>query len=178
MLKKRGMAIIDFVFFFFVFIFFFALMYGSWGIIHSAILRSIGARAYAWDSIRGRSNLAFLRDYSDNDKILLNNYWHKNSRVFASVDGDSDEFLAKKLKIDMGGADWNDANRGGGFVGIDRLDRRAGYSNDLNTFLNDPDDALAFGARNRRDDSNSYRTGVVHLRMVYGICLNNRCDVP
>lgn len=174
--KKRGMAIIEFVFFFFVFIFFFALMYGSWGITHSAILRSIGARAYAWDSIRGRSNLAFLRDYSDDDTILLNNYWNKNSRVFASVDGDPDEFLAKKLKIDMGGADWDDVSVGGGVVGIDRLDRRAGYSNDLSTFL-DPGDRLAFEERNKREDGSDYRTGVVHLRMAYGICLNSGCDV-
>ena len=176
--KKRGIAIIEFMFFFFVFIFFFALMYGSWGITHSAILRSIGARTYAWDSIRGRSNLAFLRDYKDNDQILLNNYWKKNSRVFTSiVDNPGDEFLAKKLKIDMGGDDWDDVKKDGGFIGIkiNRLDRRAGYSNDLSTFM-DPGDRLALGERNKRESSD-YRTGVVHLRMAYGICLNSDCDM-
>ncbi|MDE0150919.1 MAG: hypothetical protein OXK80_00260 [Bdellovibrionales bacterium] len=176
--KKRGMAIIEFMFFFLVFIFFFAIMYGSWGITHSAILRSIGARAYAWDSIRSRSNLAFLNDYSDDEKILENNYSkeHINSRVFASIDNHNKHFMAKKLKIDMGGADWDDSSKPGGFVGVKFDDRIDGYSSSLDTFL-DPDDRLDYRKRNEKDAGDDYRTGVVHLQMAYGICLNSNCDV-
>ena len=173
--KKRGMAIIEFLFFFFVFIFFFALMYGSWGITHSAILRSIGARAYAWNVIRGRSNLAFLRDYGNND-LLEHNYWQKRSRVFAVIERNSaKKFKAGQLKIDMGGADWSDVSQQGS-TKVNVSDRRAGYSNTLGTFF-DPSDRLALEKRNKRESSD-YRTGVVHLKMTYGICLDSACYVP
>lgn len=174
--KKRGMAIIEFMFFFFIFIFFFAIMYGSWGITHSAILRSIGARAYAWDSIRGRSNLAFLNDYTDDGKILEHNYSNINSRVFASVDNSNKAFIAKRLKIDMGGDDWDDDTKKGGFADVNILDRKVGYSSDLSTFQ-DPSNHLALEIRNKKAGGGDY-TGVVHLQMAYGICLNSNCDDP
>lgn len=177
--KKRGIAIIEFVFFFFVFVFFFALMYGSWGIAHSSILHSIGARAYAWEVIRGRSNLAFLRDSGNSSDILGNNYWLKNSRVFAIIKGDPPEdFVSDKLKIDMGGADWKDETVSG-FTGVDVSvsERRAGYydSSSSITSFTDSNDPLALGKRNEQTD---YKTGVVHLRIAYGICLNSDCDAP
>ncbi len=175
--KKRGIAMIEFLFFFFVFIFFFALMYGSWGITHSAILHSIGARAYAWDVIRNRSNLAFLRDYllAGNlpDTILQHNYWQKNSRVFAvtEVRTSGNDFLPQKLKIDMGGAAWNTTSTQG-FTKIDVQDRRSGYDDRLSTY-EDPNNPLALTKPNPRG---GYKTGVVHLKMAYGICLNSNCD--
>ena len=174
--KKRGMAIIEFMFFFFVFVFFFAIMYGSWGITHSAILRSIGARAYAWDSIRNRSNLAFLNDYGDSRDILINNYYKVGSRVFSSVDDpSSDQFKSKKLKIDMGGAEWDDSTKEGGFVGVNVSDRKA-PSSSIETFFEDDSDSLGLNQRNEKDVG--YKTGVVHLQMSYGICLNSTCDAP
>ncbi len=172
--KKRGIAIIEFVFFFFVFVFFFALMYGSWGITHSSILRSIGARAYAWEVVRGRSNLAFLRDTGN--EILDYNYWQQESRVFAVIERNSAEvFKAGRLKIDMGGVDWNRETERG-FTQVNVSERRAGYydPNSITTFEDDSD-RLALGNRNKREN-NDYRTGVVHLRMAYGICLNSTCD--
>lgn len=169
--KKRGMAIIEFLFFFFVFIFFFALMYGSWGITHSAILSSIGARAYAWDVIRNRSNLAFIRDYGGG--ILEHNYWNKNSRVFTVTahNPSGDKFHPRKLKIDMGGASWEDTTNKG-FTEVDVTRPPIWMMSDFD----DTNDALALGKRN--DPASDKKTGVVHLRMAYGICLNSDCDAP
>ena len=164
------MAIIEFLFFFFVFIFFFALMYGSWGITHSAILSSIGARAYAWDVIRNRSNLAFVRDNGS----LTDNYWKKNSRVFAVIENNpSDAFMPRKLKIDMGGS--NNPQRGFTGVDVSGTGRKARYYQ-TNTTDNTFDDVggLALGDRNQPNTDN--KTGVVHLMMAYGICLNSHCD--
>ena len=173
--KKRGMAIIEFLFFFFVFIFFFALMYGSWGITHSAILSSIGARAYAWDVIRNRSNLTFVRD----DGSLQNNYWKKESRVFTVTEhkdnNPTEDFKTRKLKIDMGGADWSD-NTQQGFTGVDVSQRQAGYDQKhITTFKTDAGGLALEGNRRNRENSGN-KTGVVHLMMAYGICLNSECD--
>lgn len=170
--KKRGMAIIEFLFFFFVFIFFFALMYGSWGITHSAILSSIGARAYAWDVIRNRSNLAFVRDNGS----LENNYWKKNSRVFTVTEKkplSNINFLPRKLKIDMGGADWSSTPQQG-FTGVN-LQRQSSYYS-TNTTDNTFDDVGGLALRDRNLQDTGNKTGVVHLMMAYGICLNSNCD--
>ena len=173
---------IEFLFFFFVFIFFFALMYGSWGITHSAILHSIGARAYAWDVIRNRSNLAFLRDYllagNPPDTILQHNYWQKNSRVFAVTEernsGDN-RFLPQKLKIDMGGAgaDWSTISTQG-FTKIDINQREQNYyQSDRSAGTFQDAGGLALGGP---VNESMNKTGVVHLKMAYGICLNSNCD--
>ena len=176
--KKRGLAIIEFLFFFFVFIFFFALMYGSWGVTQSSILRSIGARAYAWDVIRNRSNLAFVRDNVNIVKILENNYWGTSSRVFASVDNNPDFFRVKKLKIDMGGSGtWsNVGQKGFTEVKVSEADRDDGYyqtQRDLQTTFRDSGDDLELAKRRNK----RYKTGVVQLRMAYGICLDSGCDM-
>lgn len=68
MLKnRRGNAIVEIVPILAIFILIINFSLGFFGLIHSGILNSIGARNYAFETFRNRANLTYLRDVSDSD---------------------------------------------------------------------------------------------------------------
>src|SRR5437762_2755082 len=69
MLKNsRGNAIIEIVPILAIFILIINFSLGFFGLIHSGILNSIGARNYAFESFRNRAELRYLRDTDDSDR--------------------------------------------------------------------------------------------------------------
>lgn len=65
--NRRGNAIVEIVPILAIFILIINFSLGFFGLIHSGILNSIGARNYAFETFRNRANLTYLRDVSDSD---------------------------------------------------------------------------------------------------------------
>lgn len=65
--NERGNAMIEIVPILAIFILLVNFALGFFGLIHSGIMGSIAARNYAFETFRGRSNLAYLRDSTGSD---------------------------------------------------------------------------------------------------------------
>jgi hypothetical protein len=59
---ERGMATIESIPLVLLFVFLLAYSLGAFGIIHTGIMNSISARAYAFETFRNRTNLVYFRD--------------------------------------------------------------------------------------------------------------------
>lgn len=65
--NQRGNAIIEIIPVLMIFMLIVNFSLGFFGLIHSGILNSIGARNYAFETFRNRSNLNYLRDTPSSD---------------------------------------------------------------------------------------------------------------
>jgi hypothetical protein len=75
---ESGMATLEAVSVLIVFVVLLAYSLGSFGAIHTGILNSIGARAYAFETFRHRTNLTYLRS---NIGGAVLNYGRTGNRV-------------------------------------------------------------------------------------------------
>jgi hypothetical protein len=60
--NERGLATIEVVPLIVVFLVLISYGMGAWGIVHAATLHSIGARTYAFETFRSRTNLEYYRE--------------------------------------------------------------------------------------------------------------------
>lgn len=60
--NEKGMALIETVPILVIFIILIAYGLGFFGIVHTGVLNSISARAYAFETFRNRANLVYFRD--------------------------------------------------------------------------------------------------------------------
>lgn len=98
---KKGMATIEALPMLVVFVIFFSYTYGFFSVIHSGILYSIGARAYAFETFRNRSNVTYFR--GNNNAGYYNYYTKTEVRYHCTQAGSStDTFIAEKRAISIG----------------------------------------------------------------------------
>ena len=74
-----------------VFVFLLCYEFGVFGIIHTGIMQSISARAYAFETFKNRSNLAYFRD--DMGSVSVNYYKSVGDRthgIASEARGDND----------------------------------------------------------------------------------------
>ncbi len=64
-LSQKGNAVLEIVPILAIFVLLVNFSLGFFGLIHSGILNSIGARNYAFETFRNRSDLTYLRDATD-----------------------------------------------------------------------------------------------------------------
>ena len=178
---KKGIAIIEFMLMFFVYVFLLAVLYGSWGIVHSGILNSIGARQAAFSQIAHRSDLSFYYTAGDRNKILENSYFlgdpprgKKAVRVFGIHDGTTSgngeaDWKPLNLRMDVGG-DWNNSEAEG-IVGFDRGTSVEDFSGNLWP------EGLKLGSGSTFEERRNpnLKTSQVRLKQAYGICLDFNC---
>lgn len=115
--NEKGMAMIEAVPLLVIFIMLLTFGLGFYGAIHTATLNSIGARAYAFETFRQRSNLVYFRE----DDSGLNDPMHYKTKGFRfhAVSSDQDyrnSFVATVRPMTIGrmiasDADANDHNR-------------------------------------------------------------------
>ncbi len=74
--NERGMATIETIPLMMVFVFMLCYEFGIFGIIHTGIMHSISARAYAFETFRNRSSLVYFRD-GVNDPLGV--YYFRNA---------------------------------------------------------------------------------------------------
>lgn len=65
--KERGIATIEAALLLSIFVVFMTYCVGTFGIIHTGVMNSISARAYAFETFRNRANVVYFRDSSYGD---------------------------------------------------------------------------------------------------------------
>ncbi len=135
---------------------------GFFGVIHTAILNTISARNYAFETFRHRSQLNYFRPRIggrgiDKDKLSGNRFHGKYNENHINSGGDPN---------------WWATVRSIGSAGNNPADGRNGTSANYhnNVIMNEP--RLNPYKRYREDESGS---DPVWIRQTYGICLDARC---
>ena len=101
--NERGTALIETVPLLVIFMMLISFGLGLFGYIHSAVLYSISARTYAFETFRNRTNLTYFRENGSGLFMPLQ-FSQKGIRYHAitSRDGDDDKFVAKSFPIKIG----------------------------------------------------------------------------
>lgn len=74
MKNQRGMATVEAITLLGIFLMLMGYTLGFFGIIHSGILNSIGARTYAFEIFRHRTNINYFRGNTNENKYHFTNY--------------------------------------------------------------------------------------------------------
>lgn len=101
--NEKGLAILETVPLIVIFILMISFGMGFFGIVHTAILHSIAARTYAWETFRSRSNLYYYREDGSGLERPFN-FTNKGWRYHAvqHESDDRDFFVATTRQISMG----------------------------------------------------------------------------
>ena len=75
--NEKGMATIETIPLIMIFVVLLCYEFGVFGVIHTGIMQSISARAYAFETFRNRSNLTYFRD----TPTTLNNFRQTGTRT-------------------------------------------------------------------------------------------------
>lgn len=67
--NAEGIATVESVLLLSIFVVFFTYYLGFFGVVHTGILNSISARAYAFETFRNRTNVTYLRDTFGSDYL-------------------------------------------------------------------------------------------------------------
>lgn len=149
--SEKGLAMIETVPLLLVFCILLGYSIGCFGVIHSAILGSIAARNYAFETFRHRANLNYQRDVGGAYVAFRSgNRIHTSQSEFLSTAG-TGIFPATERMISMG---WNS----------DRVGRTESDLHNVKVF------SVQTGRQNR-----DIRVNPVWLQIQYGICLTVEC---
>jgi hypothetical protein len=154
--NEKGMATIETIPLLFLFIFLICYTFGTFGIIHTAILHSISARAYAFETFRNRSNLVYFRENAGGD---YRHYQGAGARLHAITSetrpAGSDQFEPSERALRMGLA--SSAIKGRDVEN---------HNNRIPASVNE----LGQQKRNQR-----FEASPVWIMVQYGICLDSTC---
>lgn len=103
--NRRGLATVESIPLIVLFVMLTAYAMGLWGSIHTAILHSIAARTYAFETFRNRTNLKIFRENAQPDRSNLLSYANKGVRfhaVGAETRPDKDNFYASRRPLSVG----------------------------------------------------------------------------
>ena len=162
-LNSRGNAMIEIVPILAIFILLVNFALGFFGLIHSGILNSIGARNYAFETLRNRANVAYLRDTTDSDSSFTYKQSGLRFHVVKSeldFSKDSEQFWATRRAIkfsDINSPD-NDSNNVSAY-----------HNQNVMLPTNIKSGERAFGGQNGEGVNPGW------VRTSYGICLEAKC---
>ena len=124
--------------------------FGFFGLVHSAIIHNIHARAYTFETFRHRTNLQYFR--SNRVTPVLFHYYNTGTRLHGiNTEGGAGQQVATERPISMG-------------IVLEEQNRRpATHNTDI---LNQ----LESGSRNT-----SIEVNPAWIMIMYGICLNATC---
>jgi hypothetical protein len=154
--NERGLATLEALPLLVVFVFLIAYTLGGFGIIHTAIMQSISARTYAFETFRNRTNLTYFRDIpSDAAMLHYRAYGNRLHGIMSETRRQDDAaFRATERPIRVG-------------ITIEPGPSR----NDIsihNTKVHE--EILADGKRNQ-----TVEVGPAWIMIQYGICIDARC---
>ncbi len=92
--NEKGNAIIEMIPIIMIFILIVNFSLGFFGLIHSGILNSIGARNYAFETFRNRANLNYLRDVEGSDTSFT---YTKSQQRFHVIKNETTPVAADKF---------------------------------------------------------------------------------
>jgi hypothetical protein len=159
--NSRGNAIIEIVPILAVFILVVNFALGFFGLIHTGILNSIGARNYAFETFRNRTNLQYLRDVDGGD----GSFTYTSSELrFHGIKGErapsSNEFYATRRPIK--------------FSEISTFNG-SGNSSEEKGLADRPKFRAIQEAKRASEVGIEEGTNNAWVRTVYGICLTAHC---
>ena len=160
--NERGMATIETIPLIMVFVFMLCYEFGIFGVIHTGIMQSISARAYAFETFRNRSNLFYFRDGPGD--LPLGSYYFRNA-------GTRTHGIASEKKSDEDSNDDGLAAERPLRVGIpftpDLTSRKDLDRHNVKIFSQ-----TLVGPQKR---NTSVEVNPVWIQVVYGMCLNKKC---
>lgn len=159
--KEKGMATIESVALIFAFLIMISFSLGMFGIVHSGILNSIGARNYTFETLRNRANVGYFRsncDLKGCQPISFTSSGNRIHRVISeSLQSGGRDLPATERPISIG---FNLNN--GRYINRNREDfHNEVIFEDQNLFIS------------RRYEGAGVNP--VWLQTQYGICLNSSC---
>ncbi len=163
LMSQRGLAIVEALPLLFVFLILLSFGLGSFGVIHTAILNSIAARTYAFETFRHRSNLNYFRD-ARQEKIST--YVDTANRLHGvqsdmMVGRTDDAFWATERTVSMG-------------LGQKLyLEKSRSDIATHNSVL--PGSGLAEKKKISEQGQGKLEANPTWVILEYGICLNSRC---
>ncbi|MEK7356831.1 MAG: hypothetical protein AAB250_10300 [Bdellovibrionota bacterium] len=153
--NERGLATVETIPLLFLFVFLICYTFGTFGIIHTGIMHSISARAYAFETFRNRTNLVYFRENEGNYK----HYLRIGARIHTVTDENrppgSDQFEPSERALRMG------------LASSDLKGRTEANHNERI-----PADVGSLGQQKR---NTKFEASPVWIMVQYGICLDNRC---
>ena len=146
--NEKGIATIETALLLSIFVVFMTYCVGTFGVVHTGILNSISARAYAFETFRNRANVTYFRDTSDAEQTV---------RYGVRVHGISTE------RADPNEALWYATER---TISKGREIAEVKANRPSEDKMNDLSDK-------RRETTGEVNP--VYIKTVYGICLNYEC---
>ncbi len=161
--NERGMATIETIPLIMVFVFMLCYEFGVFGVIHTGIMQSISARAYAFEIFRNRTNVVYFRDTLDRNTgqptggqfRKIGNRTH-NIASEQRTSADTDDGIASERPLR---------------VGIP-MDPDVASRRDLERHNNKVFDQNLVGPQKRNQ---SVDVSPVWIQVQYGLCLDARC---
>jgi len=151
--NKKGLAMIETLPILVIFLLLISFSLGFFGIVHTSILNSIAARAYAFETFRNRVDLNYFRDF--NDPANGRNLYTSRGFRFHSI---------------------NDETKGGGVDGPYATTRPLAIGREIqssNASQTDHNEKIfEIQGRNR---TGGVEASPAWIMVGYGICLNARC---
>lgn len=142
-----------------IFVFLMAYTLGAFGIIHTGIMNSISARAYAFETFRNRSNLWYFRDLKGSEKRHYRDHGNRFHGIMAEHNK-ANEFRATERAIRMGMSAPPGPSRNDPKIHNEKL-----FGDDLQESL------TASGSKR----NTQVEVGPAWVMVQYGICINVKC---
>ena len=150
----KGMATVEVLPLLLVFLMLFSYTLGAFGIIHTGIMHSISARAYAFETFRNRTSLVYFRDLAGAERRQYRDHGNRFHGIMTE-NNKGNQFRATERAIRMGMTVEPDASRNDATIHNEKI------------FTSEQ---LSDGTRNESVD-----VSPAWVIVVYGICLNVNC---
>ncbi len=146
--NEKGIATLESALLLSIFVVFMTYCVGTFGVIHTGILSSISARAYAFETFRNRTNVTYFRDTVTADKDHTFKYGVRAHGIVSEKEPTGNQWDSTPRTLSQG--------------------REVASSTERSK--------LTVEMMNKLDNKRE-TTGVnpVHIKVLYGICLNYDC---
>ena len=145
--NQKGIATLEAALLLSIFVVFMTYCVGTFGVIHSGIVGSISARAYAFETFRNRTNVTYFRDFRTADFDHTAKYGLRAHGIISEKS--------------IGENEWSVAHR--------KMAQGRDVAQVAET-LNNPNENNLFESKREPGQVNSVR-----IKTLYGICLNYNC---
>ena len=100
--NEKGLATIELTGFLILFVSMLGFLLGFWGVFHSGVLNSIGARAYAYETFRNRTHLQYFRIDNPEHYGKVGSRFHRVVyNPSRSSSGFTEDFYAPERKLSL-----------------------------------------------------------------------------
>lgn len=159
--NSRGNAMIEIIPVLAIFILIVNFALGFFGLIHSGILNSIGARNYAFETFRNRADLRYLRDTGSSSDFTYAKSEQRFHVIRSESSADADSFVATRRAIK--------------FSEVTAFTKMGGGSDDEKGLSEHNKNKSILENKRASEVGIQEGTNNAWVRSAYGICLTAHC---